>query len=444
MLRPLPAELLDRHLHRPPPPADARPGAAARRARDPHRARGRRLHRARACSPPSNAALVEMAVGLAADARPRGRDPGAGEGAARAWLRRSPARAAAPARRAARDPRGDRRAAVELFARLGYHATSMRAIAAAARHPAGRDLPLVPEQGGDPGPPPGRLHGAADRAGRRRDRAPRPARAALAAAVREHVVYHGLHPPRGVRHRQRDPRADRRPARGADRPARRLPGALRRADRAPGSRDGSLRTSDPRVATYAILLQCTGVALWFDPAGRSASTRSPAIHVELVLGSLGAERETDRRGGGGVKARVKPPALPEKATIAVVAPVEPAADALGDRAGDRVLRGPRPRGRLRPQPPQGPRLPRRHRRGARRRPAVGAVGAGHRHGPRALRRLRRRPPAPPDRLGRGRRPAHRLRLQRHHRAAPRARRPRRLGHASTGRTSCASRARRTS
>ena len=34
-----------------------------------------------------------------------------------------------------------------------------------------------------------------------------------------------------------------------------------------GIRDGSLRSSDPRVATYAILLQCTGVALWFDPRG---------------------------------------------------------------------------------------------------------------------------------------------------------------------------------
>ena len=34
-----------------------------------------------------------------------------------------------------------------------------------------------------------------------------------------------------------------------------------------GIRDGSLRASDVHVATYAILLQCTGVALWFDPAG---------------------------------------------------------------------------------------------------------------------------------------------------------------------------------
>ncbi len=44
MLRPLPAgDLLDRDLHRPPPPAHARAGAVARRPGDSHRARGRRL-----------------------------------------------------------------------------------------------------------------------------------------------------------------------------------------------------------------------------------------------------------------------------------------------------------------------------------------------------------------------------------------------------------------
>ena len=44
-----------------------------------------------------------------------------------------------------------------------------------------------------------------------------------------------------------------------------------------GIRDGSLRTSDVHVATYAILLQCTGVALWFDPDGPlGARARSPS------------------------------------------------------------------------------------------------------------------------------------------------------------------------
>ena len=53
MLRPLPERnVLDRHLHRPPPPAHAGAGAAERRARDPHRARGRRLHQPGASSRP--------------------------------------------------------------------------------------------------------------------------------------------------------------------------------------------------------------------------------------------------------------------------------------------------------------------------------------------------------------------------------------------------------
>ena len=53
-----------------------------------------------------------------------------------------------------------------------------------------------------------------------------------------------------------------------------------------GIRDGSLRTSDVHVATYAILLQCTGVALWFDPAGPLKLEEVAELHVELALGSL--------------------------------------------------------------------------------------------------------------------------------------------------------------
>ena len=44
--------VLDRHLHRAPPPAHAGAGAAARRTGSSHRARGRRLPASRACSPP--------------------------------------------------------------------------------------------------------------------------------------------------------------------------------------------------------------------------------------------------------------------------------------------------------------------------------------------------------------------------------------------------------
>ena len=45
------------------------------------------------------------------------------------------------------------------------------------------------------------------------------------------------------------------------------------------------------MATYAILLQCTGVALWFDPSGPLALEQVAELHVELVLGSLGASGE---------------------------------------------------------------------------------------------------------------------------------------------------------
>jgi Tetracyclin repressor-like, C-terminal domain len=58
-----------------------------------------------------------------------------------------------------------------------------------------------------------------------------------------------------------------------------------------GIRDGSLRTSDVPVATYALLLQCTGVALWFDPAGPLKLEEVAELHVELALGSLQASGE---------------------------------------------------------------------------------------------------------------------------------------------------------
>ena len=107
----------------------------------PHRARGRRLH------PPRRARRLERGAGRDGGrprrrARPRGRHPRADPRAAGAELTR--ARRQRRGRRSTR-PRSD------LFARLGYHATSMRAIASEARRPAGGDLPLVPEQGGHPG-----------------------------------------------------------------------------------------------------------------------------------------------------------------------------------------------------------------------------------------------------------------------------------------------------
>lgn len=112
----------------------------------------------------------------------------------------------------------------------------------------------------------------------------------LAAAVREHVVFHGLH---------------RRAAFVTDSEIRALTDGPRHALISKrdhyqtmfsemirdGIRDGSLRASDAHVATYAILLQCTGVALWFDPSGPLKLEEVAELHVELVLGSLQASHE---------------------------------------------------------------------------------------------------------------------------------------------------------
>lgn len=181
-------------------------------------------------------------------------------------------------------------AAVELFARLGYHATSMRAIASAAGvQPAaiyhwypGKEAILV--------------HLQDDFMDRLTDKViaamgmQRRAALRLAAAVREHVVFHGIH---------------RREAFVTDSEIRALTEGPRHALIAQrdayqarfsemirdGIRDGSLRATDAHVATYAILLQCTGVALWFDAAGPLSLDEVAELHVELVLGSLQASAE---------------------------------------------------------------------------------------------------------------------------------------------------------
>ena len=112
----------------------------------------------------------------------------------------------------------------------------------------------------------------------------------LAAAVREHVVYHGLHPQEAfatdseIRALTEEPR--RALIAKRDEYQARFAGMIR-----DGIRDGSLRTSDVHVATYAILLQCTGVALWFTPSGPLRLDEVAELHVELVLGSLQASPE---------------------------------------------------------------------------------------------------------------------------------------------------------
>jgi AcrR family transcriptional regulator len=196
----------------------------------------------------------------------------------------------APPRRGAETREAIDRAAVELFARLGYHATSMRALAAAAEvQPAAiyhwhanKEAILVGLQDDF-------MEKLTERVLAEMDRHERPA-LRLAAAVREHVVFHGIHRREAfvtdseIRALSDVPRAaliDKRDA---------YEEIFGREIRA-GVADGSLHSSDPRVATYGILLQCTGVALWFDPVGPLELDRVADLHVELVLGSVGASRE---------------------------------------------------------------------------------------------------------------------------------------------------------
>jgi AcrR family transcriptional regulator len=180
--------------------------------------------------------------------------------------------------------------AVELFSQRGYHATSMREIAAAAgirpaaiyHWYASKEAILVHLQDDFME----RLTAAVLESAARHER---PAMR-LAAAVREHVVFHGIHreaafvtdseiraltaEPRGRLIAERDAYQARFSAWIRD-----------------GIRDGSLRSSNARVATYAILLQCTGVALWFDPEGPLGLEEVAELHVELVLGALQASAE---------------------------------------------------------------------------------------------------------------------------------------------------------
>ncbi|MFN8160544.1 MAG: TetR/AcrR family transcriptional regulator [Solirubrobacterales bacterium] len=204
--------------------------------------------------------------------------------------RRDGARSPAGARRGPETREAIAAAAVELFARLGYHATSMRAIAAAAgvqpaaiyHWYAGKEAILVSLQDEFMERLTERVVGAVERQARPALR--------LAAAVREHVTYHGLHT-REAFVTDSEIRAL------AARPRRTLVAKRDAYQRIfmemieAGVRDGSLRVSNVAVATYAILLQCTGVALWFDPSGPLALEEVAAIHVELVLGSLSASAE---------------------------------------------------------------------------------------------------------------------------------------------------------
>ena len=181
-------------------------------------------------------------------------------------------------------------AAVQLFAARGYHATSMRAIANAAEvQPAAiyhwypsKEAILIQLQDDFMDELTGRVVEAVAKHIHPALR--------LAAAVREHVVFHGIHSRAAFvtdsEIRALTPRPRRALIAQRDAYQERFGEMI-----AAGIADGSLHATHANVATYAILLQCTGAALWFDPAGPLGLDEVADAYVELVLGSLQAPRE---------------------------------------------------------------------------------------------------------------------------------------------------------
>lgn len=198
------------------------------------------------------------------------------------------------------------RAATHLFAEFGYHATSMQRISAAAHvQPAAiyhwfpnKEAILVHLQDDFML----QLNRAvAELVDRQADPAGR-----LAGAVRAHVVHHGLHTKEAfvtdseIRALTEQPRA----------------AFIEQRDRyqhlferliQDGVDDGSFSVTSARIATYAILLQCTGVAMWFKADGPLSIDQIADLHVEFALGSLGAPRGLIER----TVAAVRPAAVQE-------------------------------------------------------------------------------------------------------------------------------------
>ena len=185
-------------------------------------------------------------------------------------------------------------AAVDLFSQRGYHATSMREIAAAIPMRAAGIYYWFDSKGAI------LLHLEQDFLGRLNDavveaisRQKSPA-SRLAAAVREHVLFHGLYPKAAfvtdseLRSLEGEWRAEIQTARDAYQAM-----FIKMID--DGVRAGVFRTTDVRIASYAILLECTGVAIWFMPNGSRTLDEVARIHIELVLGSLSTPRATVTR-----------------------------------------------------------------------------------------------------------------------------------------------------
>lgn len=53
-----------------------------------------------------------------------------------------------------------------------------------------------------------------------------------------------------------------------------------------GTHQGHFRSGNPRVTTYAIAIQCTGVSAWFKASGAMTIDEVADHHVDLVLESL--------------------------------------------------------------------------------------------------------------------------------------------------------------
>lgn len=198
--------------------------------------------------------------------------------------------AVTPPRRGIETRRAIERAAIALFAELGYHATSMQKISTATGVQAAaiyhwfpnKEAILIHLQNDFME----RLESSVNQATVHFDR---PAEK-LAAAVRAHVVFHGLHRKEAfvtdseIRALSPEPRAALIAWRDMYEDL--FDGLIRG-----GIDDGTFHTASSRVATYAILLQCTGVSMWFDPRGPLSLDDVADIHLELALGGLGASRD---------------------------------------------------------------------------------------------------------------------------------------------------------
>lgn len=195
--------------------------------------------------------------------------------------------AAAPRTEAAAGAARIRAAAIALFKQRGYHGTSMRELAAAARmEPASLYYHYVSKQlilvdlldrtmddllaGIDAAVAP--LEAPADR---------------LAAALRFHVGFHVERRDEAcVSHselRALMPENLRRVVAKRDRYEARMCALLEA-----GVAAGEFRIADVRLAAKAVLMMCSGVSDWFGPRGRLGGEAIAAHYVDLVLRMVGS------------------------------------------------------------------------------------------------------------------------------------------------------------